>query len=126
SGPREHAEDLRHRGGREERAIRAGRKLPRLLAEERQLLAGEAHLPIELRALPRRSGVGRLHRLVAIVIEAPAEVEALDRVPMPHAERAREALPDRSRGMEAHEVEPTARREHLVDHLRGIRKLRGT
>ena len=68
--------------------------------------------------------VGGLHRLVAVVVEAPLEVEVVDALPVALAQRVGEALVDRPARVEAHEVEPAAGLEHGVDHGRTRRAAR--
>src|SRR6185295_410717 len=99
--------------GRDEGAVPARRERARLLGEACQLLAREAHLVPEGRAVPCTARVPRLHRLVARVVEAPAEVEVLHRVPVARAQRVGEAAVDRAARVEADEIEALARGDHL-------------
>ena len=71
------------------------------------------------RAVPVGAGVGRLHRLVGGVVEAPIDVETLHMVPVALPAAVGEGAHHRAAGVEADEVEAASGLGHGADQFIG-------
>src|SRR6185503_2154477 len=84
--------------------IVAGLERAPRLGEMRELLRRRLDPGFERARVPVESGVAALHGLVDLETEAPVEVEAVDLMPVPLAERVGEAAADRPAGVDADQV----------------------
>src|SRR5205085_12227708 len=98
AAPAKQPDELRERPRREVGAIFAGLERAPRPREELELLRRLRHAPGERGRLPVEAGVARLHGLVALAVQAPVEVEAVDLVPIALAQRIGKAAVARPAG----------------------------
>src|SRR6185503_17966686 len=104
AAPIEEAGDLAQRPRREVGAVfTRGNVLP-LEVQKRKIPGRRFQFQLKNLCIPFEAGVARLHRAVALAVQAEVEVEAVDLVPVLLPERVGEAAHLRAAGIDTDEI----------------------